>query len=1128
MIQKRDDRPRMRGQRDFLNGLARLHLLKSADEQRATWRQSMASLARAVADQQAVPLEGLPPGALLASVRSAFAVNLIGDLDWLSPPAAATALFELASALPVSHERRELGRRVLEWLRQGDAATFVSLATLLAQSSPRALSGPTIRARVALSLDLPLGAGAQADALALALISRRDLEREWLTQPSMGSLPSRRLAARLLERAAREAARLASAGDDTGVRIFGTSSVRQAWNRLLADRESLVWRHVAVARGLLSVAVPSYGSELERHLAPSLTPTEWRRAAASLSGAIAIRPESALRQGRSLLDGPLLKFDRGVASAMVFGLPRAAEVEPEAAEELLETLIRVGSVAAAESLVDLRRERIGGDFGIWASKLARNHLLEAARTVRGTDDGKTALVEALEAELRAETEHSEPTLRDHLGRALDAFAESGAQAAFRKAHVALESAQATMSFLEESGGDDSYSRRWSFRALRELDTGLLETATLGDLLTLGARPECPEQATAPLNDLFGRLTRWMIEREGEPLGHGGEIPHLSVRLRALRTYLHLVDADGVFGDDQAGSLRARRILTTRVLLRRVREDAPSPLRRTVCAAAARACDALVREETCELSDIVIAGGCYFRGEAELRTLAEASMVPEIETVARAYLALTKTLGDAPPGRKGDRACIQSLLGLAHELPLGSSRRVEALRSALLGLAASLEHVVGAGSLAELTDESEANALARLEHSVGDLALLVAGSKRRLELEELTENPQSAAAIRLIDYGVERKSRGADEPLIEAVETAVDLMHDELPPAIAEITGRGLGHIPALPLEGPRRPAYERRVSTYSYQMPLPPWLPPSRTIGGFYVVRSLGAGAAASVFVVRRVEERNDPAAEQMALKVPEYDGSAALTLSEDQFLQLFREEAGALLALPQHPNLVRFITFDAGARPKPILVMELVEGPTLERVIAMGDLTMDRAFRLLDGVAAGLEVMHQVGVGHLDLKPSNVILRSSSETQGVHETPMLVDLGLAGRQLRPGCGTPNYASPEIWGLTPMNHTPLPVPADVYAFGCMIYEVLTAKTLFDGTAVGELQKAHILHDGDPEPLMELADDPAKTALVTLVGSMLRRDPRDRIGMTEVRAGLASLAGKLSPYTWPLSLEGDGP
>ena len=90
-------------------------------------------------------------------------------------------------------------------------------------------------------------------------------------------------------------------------------------------------------------------------------------------------------------------------------------------------------------------------------------------------------------------------------------------------------------------------------------------------------------------------------------------------------------------------------------------------------------------------------------------------------------------------------------------------------------------------------------------------------------------------------------------------------------------------------------------------------------------MRTVGTGAVGSVFVARRVEERQDESAPLFALKVPDYSAAAARTLSEDEFLRLFREEAGALLALPEHPNIARFVTFDAGATPKPILVMELV-----------------------------------------------------------------------------------------------------------------------------------------------------------------------------------------------------------
>src|SRR5688572_26699963 len=152
--------------------------------------------------------------------------------------------------------------------------------------------------------------------------------------------------------------------------------------------------------------------------------------------------------------------------------------------------------------------------------------------------------------------------------------------------------------------------------------------------------------------------------------------------------------------------------------------------------------------------------------------------------------------------------------------------------------------------------------------------------------------------------------------------------------------------------------------------------------------------------------------------------------MSEQEFFEMFREEGGALLSLPAHPNLARFVTFDLGARPKPILVMELILGTALDRLLRSRSLTMQRVTDYLDGILAGLEAMHEVGVGHLDIKPTNVILRDG-------ETPVLVDFGLSGRHLRPGCGTVEYTAPEVLGVFPEDHQPMPPPADMYSVGCL-------------------------------------------------------------------------------------------
>ncbi len=98
--------------KDYLDSLAQLSRTQIAEERRSLWRQGMATLARAAVAQQPVPLEGINPELLLKAVRIALNSNFFDELDWLSSPAAAAAIYELAAALPLSQERRELGRRV--------------------------------------------------------------------------------------------------------------------------------------------------------------------------------------------------------------------------------------------------------------------------------------------------------------------------------------------------------------------------------------------------------------------------------------------------------------------------------------------------------------------------------------------------------------------------------------------------------------------------------------------------------------------------------------------------------------------------------------------------------------------------------------------------------------------------------------------------------------------------------------------------------------------------------------------------------------------------------------------------------------------------------------------------------
>jgi eukaryotic-like serine/threonine-protein kinase len=201
--------------------------------------------------------------------------------------------------------------------------------------------------------------------------------------------------------------------------------------------------------------------------------------------------------------------------------------------------------------------------------------------------------------------------------------------------------------------------------------------------------------------------------------------------------------------------------------------------------------------------------------------------------------------------------------------------------------------------------------------------------------------------------------------------------------------------------------------------------------------------------------------------------------------------------------------------------VMELVEGPTLERVLERDDLDVPSALALLDGIGAGLDAMHRVGIGHLDLKPSNVIMRSQLRAKGEISAPVLVDFGLAGRHLRPGCGTGLYGAPEIWGLIPAGHEPKPASADVYAYACLAFEVLTGEPLFDEANELAVINAHLSHDGYPSRLRALEGSGGRLELCELLANGLRRHPAERVKIAEIRDGLRELAPALRKHSWPL-------
>ena len=1136
----------MRAAKTHIDGLLQLHRVDDIVAMAAVWRQSMAALAAEAVDLRPVPLEGLDPVDLESSMRVALAHGLVDDLDWLSPPHAAAALYELAAALPIGDARRELGRRVLRRLHEGNAETFAILAAQLSMGSRKGLAGPAIHARVALTMDVASSTHGRAPALALSLISHPDLTREWLSVPSTGPLPSRRLAARLLECAAVEVVRRTLRQDDYALAVFEQPAVTSAWNRLLADREPLVWHHVAIARGLLSGSLPHFAEHIERALDPSRTPTEWRRAGVSLAARVGIDPEHGLARCHEVLRGEILQRDPGVASSMVFGLPWAVESEPDAANELLRTLVEIGNLDTLEAFGALRRDVIGAQFVTTASEAARNRINQP-HFARLNDDGRIALLYAVGVELGAEPVRERVSeLGDVLSRARLAYAETDARAAYA---LGVELFGIAASALEGLAAAEASprGRQDEFLALRELDRALLESQTLVNLLWLGAT-SAESSSLRGVNVLHEQLGDWLMSRESAPIGEADELEQATLQAHRLRALLHLVDANLGVGGDKPSVLRDRRLRMTRLLLGRTSNDAPSPLRRVVCAATARASDALLREEIAELSDVLITVAFHIQDAADLFVLAEASMDPAAASLVHAHASFVQRMAKASQ-MTGQRARVglESLGAVIRSFPGLATPRVEALREALLGFADAVQTVQAAQSLTALASDEDLGPshMSSFADAVLLLARLTAGARRRMG-----ETPHDGAAeldsvLRALDIYLARALRD-DDPhgMREVVDAAIAVLREALPCRWADLAAAALVHVSTLPIALPFAAGLVAAPAHSHRGVPLPPWLPPNRVLGGFYVIRPLGTGSVGSVFAACRSEEKGVRDAPRFALKVPEYGGDVARSLSQEEFFRLFREEARALLAVPDHPNLARLVTFDAGARPKPILVMELVEGLTLQRLIDTAALDVAAAFALLDGVAAGLEAMHGFGVGHLDVKPSNVILREPEQSATLADDyaassddplrsmrpgrragiPVLVDFGLAGRNVRPGCATVHYGAPELWGHVCEGATPTPADVDTYAFGCLIYETLTGHELFDGPTQMSVITSHIQHDGNLPVLEKMMQRTDFSQLAAVIRCAVRRDPRHRAPLSEIRADLRQAGFGLVGRPWPLSLD----
>jgi hypothetical protein len=1070
----------MGGGRTYLAAFAGLHRLDDADERRRVARQGLAALAQ-LAEREPAPLEGFAEDELLLAVRTALGDGTLAELDWLSPAAGAIALFELAQALPAGPERRELGRRVLTQLRDADRDTFVRLLIALARSSPKIVASEGLRARLEVVLSAPLTAPGAIGELAIGLLAQPALAESWAIVPATGSLPGRRLAARLLAHGAREAVRRLDVGDRGGVHVLARPGVRGALARLLGDREALVWRFAAIARGLLAHVDSQLADNIDRELRTTASNTDARRAAASAAAALE-RGGAAGRWAPIVVERATR--EPGVARGAILGIAGLALASPDGADELASQLVTRAPLETTEALAELRREEAAPLLPrASAAALAWTRARVAAD--ESDDDGRRALLHALDAELGG---GGEGDIAVPIAAARSALDAGDVPGALREARVAVDEISAAADWLAEATDDEPVDRRHSMRLLRELDRELLADNALAAVLALASDTDpVRAQFARALASIEASLLLHEVAPETGAVAHGG------LRVARLRALVRLLDGVRATGE---GDL-APRLAAVRQLMSRAQYD-QSPLRRAVWAAMTRAGDALLRDGHAELTDLLLAWTTAFPDE-DFAIVREASMVPEIEVAFEAYVGLNAATWEAadPDDRDAVRAVVERLAELADSLPPEQSPRIESVRLALARFGAQLGRVTAASS----HDAIPPGAIDAVAIELGTLARRVFGARAKLGLEAIDTADELEAGARAIAASL------GTPALDEAVAVAIDRARIALPPAIAAALERVLGWLA-------RRPAARADAPTTSpLEVLLPGWVPLSRLLGSFYVVRPIGRGAGGSVLLAVRAEERARADRELVALKVPDYSGDAARSLSEQEFERLFREEAGALLALPDHRNLARFITFDASAQPKPILVMEFVRGHNLERAIDARDMQMPRALAIVEGLLAGLEAMHAVQIAHLDVKPPNVVLREGSGEA------VLVDFGLAGRRIRAGCGSPFYGAAEVWSEG--GERVEPFAADVYAAGCVAYEVLTGRALMDGTTMKEVLDHHFEKQPGGEVLARLERGPGLAPLAELLRAAVARDAARRPSVARLRAGFAAISPELRAQRWPL-------
>ena len=286
-------------------------------------------------------------------------------------------------------------------------------------------------------------------------------------------------------------------------------------------------------------------------------------------------------------------------------------------------------------------------------------------------------------------------------------------------------------------------------------------------------------------------------------------------------------------------------------------------------------------------------------------------------------------------------------------------------------------------------------------------------------------------------------------------------------------------------------------------------------LGAYEIVGLLGHGAMGEVYRARDTRLGRD-----VAVKI-----LPAAFAGDDDRLARFEREA-RLISQVNHPNICMLFDIVEGQHA-PILVFELLEGETLQQRLLRGPMPLREALRCASGIAAALEAAHSKGIIHRDLKPSNIKIAAGGAIKvldfgvakltreaGVDLGPSDLTLTIGGTKEGVLVGTVAYVSPEQAMGDRVDGR-----SDIWAFGCLLYEMLTAARAFPGVAIADTLGA--VMRGEPD--WAALPDEAPPELRTLLRRCLEKDRTRRLAdIADARLEIDDLLSGRSMATPPVA------